>query len=374
MLGKAISIGRVLGIEIRLDTSWFIVFALVTWSLSGHYFPMAHPGWSSETYWSLGLVTSLLFFASVVGHELAHSLVARANGIQVRDITLFIFGGAAQLADEPRRARDEFVMALAGPAMSLGLAGIFGLLWQLGAGTDDGLHALAGWLASINLMLGLFNLIPGFPLDGGRVLRAAIWGLGGDLKRATLIATAVGRYVAFALILWGVWRVFSGDWAGGIWIAFIGWFLDSAATRSSQQLVLDDLLAGHTVAEVMWTDCPRVPRHLTLDALVEHTMLPSLRTCFPVVEVGEVVGLITLDQVRSVAREQWSTTRVGDVMVPLPQLEPVRPDEGLSGILERMTRDDLAQLPVMDGQRLVGLLSRSQLLNYVQTRAEFAGR
>ncbi len=302
--GGALRIGRVLGIELRLDTSWFVIFILISWSLASNTFPLGHPGWASGLYWLLAVATSLLFFASVVVHELAHGVVAQANGVPVRDITLFIFGGVATLSREPRRPRDEFLIALAGPAASLGLAAGFGALWRVSGTASAPLHALAGWLAMVNLSLALFNLVPGFPLDGGRVFRALVWGLTGDLQRATRIAANLGRIVAFGFIAWGVWQIFAGNWAGGLWIAFIGWFLHNAAAGTYRQTVLDDLLAGHTAREVMLTDCPQVPRRLTLDVLVEQIVLPSGRRCFPVVEEGQLVGLVTLHQIQRVPRER----------------------------------------------------------------------
>jgi Zn-dependent protease len=204
----------------------------------------------------MGAVTALLFFGSVVAHELAHSLVSQAHGIPVRDITLFIFGGVAQISEEPKRARDEFLMALAGPATSLVIAALFGLLWLVSLPISLQLHALARWLAWINVSLALFNLIPGFPLDGGRVFRAIVWGVTGNLRRATQIATGLGRVVANGFIFWGIWQIFDGNWADGLWIAFIGWFLENAATASYRRVALQEMLASHTAREVMMTDLP----------------------------------------------------------------------------------------------------------------------
>lgn len=305
---NAIRLGKILGIEIGLDYSWFIIFFLVTWSLAGEYFPRLHPGWSGATYWVMAAVTALLFFASVVAHELAHSLVSQAHGVPVRSITLFIFGGAAHISQEPRSTRAEFLMALAGPATSLAIAALFGLLWLISQPVTPQIHALAGWLAWINVALGLFNLIPGFPLDGGRVFRAIVWGLTGNLRRATVLASRLGQLIAFGFIAWGIVQVFAGRWANGLWIAFIGWFLQNAATASYRQLALDELLAGHTAREVMMADCPHVPRRLTLDVLVDQVILPSGRRCFPVVEGGQMYGLITLQNIKKVAREPWVRT------------------------------------------------------------------
>lgn len=318
MLSNALRLGRLFGIELKLDYSWFIIFILMVWSLAGHYFPMVHPGWSYGVYWALGVITALFFFASVVAHELAHSFVSQAQGVPVRDITLFIFGGAAHISQEPKSARHELVMALAGPAASLIIAALFGLLWLVSLAASPLLHALAGWLAWINLALALFNLIPGFPMDGGRVFRAIVWSITGNLRRATQIAAALGHAVAFGFIFWGIWQIFNGNWANGLWISFIGWFIANASTVSYQQVALRELLAGHTVCKVMMTDCLHLLPRLTLDVVVDHVVLPSGRRCFPVVEQEQLHGLLTLHRIKGVPRDRWSTTRVEEVMIPWP--------------------------------------------------------
>jgi len=370
MLGSTLRLGRVFGIELRLDYTWLLIFLLVTWSLAGAYFPMIHPGWPPAAYWLMGGITALLFFASVVAHELAHSFVSQSYGVPVRNITLFIFGGAARMSEEPKTARGEFLMALAGPATNLAIAALFGLLWLVSQPVNPQLHALAGWLARINVALGLFNLIPGFPLDGGRVFRATVWSITGNLRRATVVASGLGRVVAYGFVFFGIWQVFRGNWADGLWIAFIGWFLVNAATASYRQLVLTEALAGHTAREVMMADCPQVPRRLTLDVLVDQVILSSGRRCFPVVEQGHIYGLVTLQKVKSVPRERWTTTRVGDVMLPQRELEAVRPDEELSVILRRMADEDVNQFPVMEDGQLLGMVGRDNVLAFLRTLVE----
>ncbi len=372
MMRNTLGLGRVFGIQIKLDYSWFIVFTLVVWSLADHYFPTTHPGWPERTYWAMGVVTALLFFTSVVLHELAHSFVSQAQGVPVHDITLFIFGGAAQISEEPRSARDEFLMALAGPATSLVVAALFGALWFASLSGYPLLHALAGWLAWINGALALFNLIPGFPLDGGRVFRAIVWAATGNLRQATQIATGLGRVVAYGFIFWGLWQLFGGNWADGLWMAFIGWFLLNAATASYQRVALQEMLAGHTAREVMMTDCPNIPRGLTIDMLVDQVVLPSGRRCFPVTEGDRVFGLLTLHLIKKVPRKRWATTRVEEVMIPLAELQTVMPDDELSVVFERMTAEDINQFPVMDAQRarLLGMVARDNMLAFLRTRAE----
>jgi len=370
MLRNTLSVGRVFGIELKIDYSWFIIFALMAWSLAGYYFPQTHPGWPTGSYWGMGVITALLFFTSVVAHELAHSFVSQAYGVPVRDITLFIFGGAAQITEEPKSARAEFLMALAGPATSLVIAGLFGLLWLVSLSINPLLHALTRWLALINVGLAFFNLIPGFPLDGGRVFRAIVWAVTGNLRRATQIATGLGRVVAYGFIFWGIWQIFGGNWANGLWIGFIGWFLENAATASYRRVALQEMLAGHTAREVMMTDCPRIPRGLPLDVLVDQVVLPSGRRCFPVVQGDQVRGLLTLHRIKKVPRERWATTQVDEVMIPLADLKTVRPDDELTVIFERMTAEDVNQFLVMENGRLLGMVARDNVLAFLRTRAE----
>jgi Zn-dependent protease/predicted transcriptional regulator len=369
-MSRTLRIGRIFGIEIRLDYSWFIAFALVAWSLVRHYFPSTHPGWSRGVYWTMGAITALLFFGSVLAHELAHSLISQAHGVAVRDITLYIFGGVAQISEEPKSARGEFLMALAGPFTSLVIAGLFGLLWLVILPTSPQLHALAGWLAWINVGVALFNLIPGFPLDGGRVLRATVWGITGNLRRATQIAARLGQVIATGFILWGIWQIFRGNWANGVWVAFIGWFLDDAATASRRRVSLQDMLAGHVAREVMMTDCPRIARDLPLDVMVERVALPSGRRCFPVMEDNRVLGLLTLHNIKRVPRERWATTRVEEVMIPQHELKTVEPGDDLALVFERMAAEDVNQFPVMESGNLLGMVARNNVLAFLRTRTE----
>jgi Zn-dependent protease len=368
--GNSLRLGRVFGIEIKLDYSWFIVFILVTWSLAGQYFPGMYPSWPAGVYWAMGVITAVLFFSSVLVHELAHSLVSKASGVPVRDITLFIFGGAAQISEEPKTAGREFLMALVGPLTSLVVAAFFGLLWLIGGVLSPYLRALSFWLAGINVSLGLFNLIPGFPLDGGRVFRAIVWAITGDLRRATRIATGLGRMVAFGFILVGLWQFFGGNWANGLWTAFIGWFLENAATVSNRRLALRDMLAGHTAREVMTSECQSVPCGLTLDAFVHAVLLHSGRRCFPVQEGGQLQGLLTLHRIKKVPRGQWENTRVEEVMIPQAELKTVGPDDELNAVFDRMTAEDVNQFLVLDEGQLLGMVARDKLLRFIRTQAE----
>ncbi|MFQ6041327.1 MAG: site-2 protease family protein [Candidatus Poribacteria bacterium] len=368
MFKNSLRLGKILDIEIRLDYSWFIIFTLITGSLVQYFISR---GMTITTSLVIGILTSLLFFASVLAHELSHSFVARAEGVPVHSITLFIFGGVAHITKEPKRARDEFFMALAGPAISIVIAILFGVIWFVTSNLSKPVAALASWLGMINGMLAVFNLIPGFPLDGGRVLRSIIWGITGNLRKSTQAASIVGRAVAYIFIFIGIWRIFfQKDWLGGLWIAFIGWFLENAAANSYRQVALRDTLEGHTAKEVMVTDCAYVPQQLTLEELVNNYILYTGRRCFPVVDEGSVLGIVTLHNVKAISKERWHSTTVSEIMTPLEKLQTVHPDDGLFDVLERMTHEDVNQLPVIDYGKLVGMVARDNVLAFIHTRTE----
>jgi len=368
MFRNSLRLVKISGIEIRLDYSWFIIFTLITWSLVQTFMSKKM---NITTSLAIGIVSSLLFFASVLAHELAHSFVARANGIPVHSITLFIFGGMAQITREPKRPRDEFFMALAGPATSIVVAILFGAIWFVTSNFSKPIAEASYWLGLINGVLAVFNLIPGFPLDGGRVLRSIIWGITGNLRKSTRVASIIGRAVAYIFIFIGIWRIFfQRDWLGGLWFAFIGWFLENAAANSYRQMALRDTLQGHTVREVMVTDCPYIPHNLTLEELVHGYILHTGRRCFPVVDEELVLGIVTLHNVKEIPRERWHSTTVNEIMTPLEQLQTAHPDDELSDVLEQMTHEDVNQLPVIDYGKLVGMVARDNVLAFIHTRTE----
>jgi Zn-dependent protease/CBS domain-containing protein len=369
MTRQTIPIGRIFGIPIGLDYSWFLVFALFTWMLAGGYFPAEFRGWPWWLYWVTGAVTTILFFASVLLHELGHSVVALRYKIPVRSITLFIFGGVAQIASEPPSAVSEFVIAVAGPATSFALAGLFAAL-KPAVATVEPLFGMVKYLAYINFALALFNLIPGFPLDGGRVFRAAVWAATGNLRRATITAANVGRFFGFTFILIGAWQVLVGNLGGGLWIAFIGWFLDGSASAQIRQTVFQGALAGHTVAQAMSTSCAAVPDDLTLQQLVDDHILSSGRRCFLVNRGSETIGLMTLHRVKEVGREHWAGTTAAQVMLPLAAIKSLGPDTGLWDALQLMDRDGVNQLPVVVDHHVVGMLSREDVITYLSTVRE----
>jgi Zn-dependent protease/CBS domain-containing protein len=373
MLRGGIPIGKAFGISLRLHYSWFFIFALVTWALAAAYFPSEYPSWSLSARIAAGLITSILFFASVLVHELMHSIVSQRQGVPVQSITLFFLGGVSQITSEPKQPGDEFRMAIVGPLSSLVIGGILlGVYYQWRTVDTFAVQFVTGiayWLGFINVFLGVFNLIPGFPLDGGRVLRSLIWWRSRNLTSATRIASNVGRAVGFVLIFIGIWFIFTGNWFDGIWLALIGWFLESAAVGSYQQLLMQEMLKGHVVSEVMSTDCAVVPPDMTIDHLVNGNILSSGRRCFPVGSGSEIMGLMTLHNVKEVPRDQWATETVKEAMTPFDKLKWVRPDEELSSVLRILTQDDINQVPVVQDNKIIGMVSRENLLNFVHVRS-----
>ncbi len=360
---RGLPIGRIFGISIDLDYSWFLIVALLAWMLAVGYFPAQYRGWSTGEYWAMGIITAVLLFVSVLIHELAHSLVAKHYGIPVPRITLFLFGGVSQIGAEPPAPAVEFWIAIVGPLTSFALAA---LCWEIEPllSVGPGL-ALAQYLAWINLFLGLFNLIPGFPLDGGRVLRSIVWRSTRSYHRATLIAGATGRFFGFLLIFWGVWTAFTGNIGNGIWIAIIGWFLESAASSYVQQETFRNLLEGHRVAEAMQRNFVQAPGEESLEELVEHDLAPAHATYAVVTRFGAPAGLVTVDAIREVPRQEWPMTPATQIMTPLDKLDTTQPNAILWSALEKMGRDGVDQLPVIDGNGVVGVLSREDIVHYL---------
>ncbi len=368
---SAISLGRILGIPIGLDYSWFLIFALLTWSLATSYFPAEFKNWPSAEYWIVGAATVILMFGSVLLHELGHSVVALRYKIPVRSITLFIFGGVAQIGSEPPSAISEFWIAIAGPATSFALALFFGLL-QYGVSDLAPLLALVKYLAYINGTLGLFNLIPGFPLDGGRVFRAIIWGTTHSLRRATLIAANVGRFIAYLFIIVGVWQLFSGNFGNGLWIAFVGWFLETAASSQIHQQTIHDLLAGHHVADTMRRNYTEILPNTTLEELINKHIVGSGQRCLVVKQDDRVTGLLTLHNVKAIPPSDWPRMTAEQVMIPVAKMKWVRPEAELTDALGEMDRDGVNQLPVMAGDQILGVLGRDDVISLLHTLGELS--
>jgi Zn-dependent protease/predicted transcriptional regulator len=372
ILRGGISIGKLFGIALKLHVSWFIIFALVTWALTASYFPAAYPNWGLGTKIAAGILTSLLFFGSVLAHELMHSIVSQHQGIPVKSITLFIFGGVSQISGEPKQPKDEFRMAIAGPLTSLVIGGICWGIWfalKDTAGPAEFVSAIAYWLGWINIFLAGFNLIPGFPLDGGRVLRSILWGRSHDIRKATRTASNIGRGVGFLFIFGGIFLIFYGLWFNGLWIILIGWFLENAAVGSYRQVALQDMLQGHTVDEIMSRDYLMISPEITIEQLLNEHILTSGRRCFPVVSDGHALGMVTLHNIKAVPRDLWSTQKVRDIMTPLDKLKWVQPRDELSSVLRILTEDDINQLPVVQDHNIVGIIGRDNLLNFVEVRS-----
>lgn len=364
-----LTVGALAGIPIRIHTGWLFVFALVTWSLAAGYLPAEHPGWARSTYWLVGVLASALFFASILVHELGHALVASRHGVPTRSITLFIFGGIAHAAREPATPGAEFRIAAAGPLTSLALCAVFA---AIAAVTRDVaiLTAPAAWLARINGMVAAFNLLPGFPLDGGRILRAVIWRWVGDFQRATAAASAVGRLLALGLMTLGAVAALGGNVVGGIWLLVLGWFLQNAAAATQAQSSMQALLRGVAVGRALRRDCARLAGKTTLDQLVREEILGAGRRCFFVTDDGRLQGLVTLHEVKAVPAERWAEVHADEVMVPADRLRTVSPDDDLLRALEIMDDANVAQLPVVANDGLLGVISREQILHYIRVRAE----
>ena len=362
-------LGKIAGIEIGVHYTWLFAFGLVAWSLAEGYFPANYPGWALATYWIVGSIAALALFISVLIHELSHSFVALARGQEVVSITLFIFGGVSNLKDEAADARDEFLVSVVGPLSSFVLAGFFWGATRLIPGSASPPDAILSYLAFVNLALGVFNLLPGFPLDGGRVLRSIIWATTGSLRRATQIASIVGQGIGFVLIFWGVSQMFGGHFLNGLWIAFIGWFLNSAAEATRQQEVLRENLRGLRVRALMDEDPPLSGPDLTVQEFIfEHALRRGQRALL-VSEDGRLVGLVSLSDAKELPQEAWGTTPIGTIMTPTP-LKTVSPDDDLNSALQLLVEETFNQLPVVQKGRLVGMLRRSDLLRFLQMRDE----
>ena len=371
-----ISVGRVLGIPLRLHYTWFIIFAWVTLSLVLN--PWVEPPYPPlEQRIVLGILTSLLFFASIVTHELAHSILAIRNNIPVSEITLFVFGGVSQITREATHPRAELSIAVIGPLTSLALAGIFYGLHLLLAGIQQDLAAiLMLWLVWINVVLALFNLIPGLPLDGGRVFRALMWRRTGDYHKATHIASNAGQGIAYALMAGGfALIVFARDWwFTGLWFVIIGWFLRDAARASYQQVLLRDALVGVTARQLAGHDCFLIPPDLNLMELVQQYVLPTGESCFPVTWGAGLEGMVTVQQIRKVPRSRWQITSVQDVMTPASKLKVAQADQDILSVLQEMSGENTNHIPVMEAGEVIGVIDREDIARVLRTRAGFGLR
>lgn len=357
----------VAGIKITIDYSWLIVFILVLWSLSAGYFPLYYAGQSTEIYWLAGMIATVLFFASILVHELSHALTAIRSGIKIPEITLFIFGGLAKLSQDPTDPKTELKIAIAGPLSSLVLAAIFAAIKALLRSEPATLaYGVFDYLAWINVALAVFNLVPGYPLDGGRILRAIVWWKTGSVARATKWASDIGQGFAWALMVLGGLQIFFGSLIGGLWLLFIGMFLRGIAMGGYQEVMIKQSLDGVRVSEVMIDKVITVPPELPLDQLTEGFFLRYGHGGFPVTTDGKTVGLISLGQVTAVPHEQRKTTTVVRAMSPLSAGIEIQPDQTLADALRKMTTTGSGRLLVMDGDTMKGMITKTGLLRFLE--------
>ena len=366
MLRNTFKLFNVAGIEVGIHVSWLAIFALLTFSLATGYFPQAIDGIDTVMAWGLAAVAALLFFASVLIHELAHSFVARARGLEARSITLFIFGGVSNLGGEAKQPSVEFLVAIVGPLSSFAIAAVSYLIAIVVPGRE--LQAVFGYLAVVNALVGGFNLIPGYPLDGGRVLRSIAWRATNSLRRGTDIAAGAGQLIGGLFILWGILQVFGGDAFGGLWIAAIGWFLQNAAQASQQQVILEQRLQNVRVSEVLRPDATCAAPGMTVTDVIEDYLLPGNRRAVPVCDNGRPVGIVTLGDIGKVPVAERARTPVADAMGGRDGLVSVKPTDTLSQSFNALAEKDLEQVPVVEDGRLVGVLTRADLMRQLQLR------
>lgn len=359
-MNDSIPLGRIAGIRVGAHWSLAVVFLLITWSLASAQLPIEVPGQPVAAYWIVALVTAALFFGSLLAHELGHALLARSRGMEIEGITLWLFGGVAKFRADAEGPRTELIVTAIGPGISIGLAAVFLVVAIVlaAAGVPPLLTAAVTWLGLINGILGVFNLLPAFPLDGGRVLRALLWMRSGDLRRATTTSARVGGVIAYLLIALGIVGFFAGDFLDGVWLAFLGWFLLAAGNAEAQSSVAHDALAGLRVADLMTPEPAVLPGWTTIDDLLQRHLLSSRHSSYPVVGFdGELVGLVTLDVLRGLTPEQRATSRLQDVARPLSRVLTVGPSEPAADLVGRLASAPGGRALVLDGGRLVGIVS-----------------
>ncbi|HVR43905.1 MAG TPA: site-2 protease family protein [Thermoanaerobaculia bacterium] len=375
MFGNALTLFRLRGFDVRIDLSWLIIFALIVWSLASGVFPAAYAGLEPWAYWMMGVAAALALFGSIVLHELAHAIVARRYGLRVRSITLFLFGGVADLREEPPSAKAELRTALAGPATSLAIAAV--CLAVAVAGNILGLAVpvwtVIGYLGAANLLLFVFNMIPAFPLDGGRVLRSVLWQRTGNLQKATRIASGSGNAFGIFMMILGVALLFAGNFIGGLWWILIGFFIRSAAQTSWNQLLIRQTLSGEPVRKFMKTELVTVPRSLSVRELVEDVVYRTHHKLYPVVERDELVGCVTTNRIKELPREEWDRQTVGAVAETCAPENTIAPETDALEALARMTRGKRSRLLVVDQGRLVGIITLRDLLSFLSIKMELEG-
>jgi Zn-dependent protease len=376
MFGKKFPLFQILGFQVYADLTWVFLAVLITWSLASGLFPTLYEGLGATTYWSMGVVGAIGLFASLILHELSHSLVARRHGLPIGGITLWIFGGVAEMTSEPETAKAEFRIAIAGPLMSFALAGVFYLLAGAAKGAEAGIPIVGvlSYLSLINVILAVFNLIPAFPLDGGRVLRAALWSWKGSLQKATRWASMAGSGFGMLLIALGLVALVSGNFLGGFWWMLIGFFVHSAAQSSYSQLMARRVLEGEKVERFMSRDVATVPPDIDLRHFVEEYAYAFHHDFYPVVDKdGQLVACLNIRQVKDVPREEWESRRVIDIADRCNPENTIRPDADAGRLLQRMTRSGNSRLMVVDGEKLVGVVVLKDLMEFISMRLDLEG-
>ncbi len=359
-----IRLGSIAGIPLTFDYSWFLVLFLLTWLLSVSYFPSEYKNWDKSYYWISGAITSILFFLSVILHEVGHSLMAKKFDYKVKKVKMFIFGGISEITEEPKQAKEEFLIAAAGPAVTFLLALLFYIIEYFTKNVII-IYAIAHYLFIVNLILGIFNILPGFPLDGGRILRAIIWKRNNNFEKATQITAGIGRIFGFIVITIGFLIAMSGDFFDGIWLSFIGWFLESAAFSQTQKQVLTKYLQGHTVEEAMTKSFGLVPADTTISEFIQNDILIRHRRAFIVEDNSKNIGLLTIHDIKKIPQEKWGKTNVTAVMKPLNEVKIVDVNHPLEEALKEMDKDGVNQMPVMEDGKIVGMLNRESILSFI---------
>jgi len=372
MFRSSIKLFRIAGIEIRLDYSWFIIFAILVYYFGFSYFPNLLPGLSKGFLAIITIITVLLFFFSILAHELSHSLVAKRRGMPVSRISLWIFGGMSEIEREPETPAAEFAMAIVGPSTSFIIAIIFGIIWYF-TRTILPIGEPASYLAQINIILGIFNLLPGYPLDGGRVLRSIVWKATGNLKRATFVATTAGRIFGFLLIAAGIGLFFTRYYFNGLWLAFIGWFLQSAAYVSYRQLVFDTSVKGIKVKDILNEELVTITQDTTITELVDDYFMKYRFSRFPVVSSihsNKILGVMSINDIKVFPKEEWAGTTVGEIVKSVSENEIVDANTDVSEAIKQMTKYNLGHLVVMIDHRIKGMITKTDVMNYIQFYTE----
>lgn len=369
-MSGVIRLGRLFGIDIGVHFSWFFIFLLLTWTLASQYLPANYPGWAANTYWAVGIAGSILLFVSVLIHELSHSLVARSRGRSVSGITLFFLGGVSQIEEESASPGEEFWVSFSGPLTSFVLAAVFWGIYAVVPATGSQFRALMEYLGFVNVVIGAFNLLPAFPLDGGRVLRSFIWKATGSIERANTIASVTGSVIGFGLIGLGVYFVFAATLISGLWFIFVGWFIQSTASSFRTQQAVARALSGKTVREAMMRHVPSVPPGTTVQELIDEHISRQFYRAYVVAFGDTFYGLVTLSDIRDVPVEERSRVAVTSIMKRAPDVATAAPDDPLEAALQRMVSDDVSQLVVLENGEIVGMIGRGDVLRVLEVSRE----